>query len=83
MNLDNRNINIDNEVKTKTLWVSLSKKEENRLSSENLEKKVKEKSFEEKSSFNELLSRRVKDNYQKVKSDISVKNCIYNIKTSP
>ena len=82
MNLDDRNVNIDNEVKIKTTGVSLGKKEENRLSLENLKKKVKGKSFEEKASFAELLSGSVKDKYEKIKSDISVKNCISNIKTA-
>lgn len=82
--LVDRNVKIDDKAKVNVPVpeVSLSKKERMKLSLEDLKENFKEKSFEEKASFAELLSKRVKNEYEKIKSDKNVRDCVSNIKTA-
>lgn len=82
--LVDRNVKIDDKAKVNVPVpeVSLSKKERMKLSLEDLKENFKEKSFEEKASSAELLSGEVKDEYEGIKSDKNVRDCVSNIKTA-
>lgn len=82
ISLRDRKVKIDDGAKVDVPKVSLSKKKENKLSLESLKENFKEKSFEEKASFAELLSGEVKDEYEKIKSCKNVRDCVSNIKTA-
>ena len=82
MNLDDREVNIDNEVKTKTRGVNLSKKDENELFLQNFGKIFKRSSFESKKASAELLSIECRDEYEKIRSDKDVRICIFKIRTA-
>lgn len=82
MNLDDREVNIDNEVKAKTRGVNLSRKGENELFLQNFGKIFKRSSFESKKASAEILSERVKDEYEKIRLDEDVKICIFKIRTA-
>ena len=80
--LGDRKVKIGYEAKVNVPKVSLSKKGRKKISLENLKENFKEKSFEEKASFAELSSGEVKDEYEKIKSDKNVRDCVFNIKTA-
>lgn len=84
ISLGDRNVKIDDEAKVNVPVpeVSLSKKKRMKLSLGDLKENFKEKSFEEKASFAELLSGEVKNEYEKIKSDKNVRDCVSNIKTA-
>lgn len=90
MSLDDREIEIRNEKakvgrgtkKVKIDKVDFGKAKKDKLSLEKLGKMLKKKSFEKKASFAELLSEEVKYEYEGIKSDKNVRDCVFNIKTA-
>lgn len=82
MNLDDREVNIDNEVKARIRGVNLSKKDENELFLQNFKKIFKRSSFESKKTSAELLSIECRDEYEKIRLDKDVKICIFKIRAA-
>ena len=82
MSLDDREVNIDNEIKTKIRGVNLSKKDENELFLQNFGKIFKRSSFESKKASAELLSIECKNEYEKIRLDKDVKICIFKIRAA-
>ena len=90
MSLEDREIEIRNEEakvcrgtkKVKIDKVDFGKVKKDKLSLEKLGKMLKKKSFGEKASFAELLSEEVKYEYEGIKSDKNVRDCVSNIKTA-
>ena len=90
MSLEDREIEIRNEKakvgrgtkKVKIDKVDFGKVKKDELTLKKLGEMLEKESFEEKASFAELLSVEVKDEYEKIKSDEDVRDCVSNIKTA-